>query len=193
MSECRKFISLVSRNTKCYFKDKFTFFISLLNPLILLLLFATFLRNVYIESFTMAFPEGVSVDNTILEGIAGAWLLSSIIGVSSVTVAFCSNTIMILRNLVRNALCGRSGKFYFQSGRAFRSLVARNCVVRIYLRRVYAFSTVFRRLAQRALYAPRHLRREHTPQPLYERLSRCPFGCGNTVAGNRRYYEKLRR
>ena len=193
MLECRKFISLVSRNTKCYFKDKFTFFISLFNPLILLLLFATFLRNVYIESFTMAFPESFSVDNRIIEGIAGAWLLSSIIGVSSVTVAFCSNTIMILRNLVRNALCGRSGKFYFQSGRAFRSLVARNCVVRIYLRGVYAFGTVFRRLAQRALYVPRHLRREHTPQPLYERLSRCPFGCGNTVAGNRRYYENLRR
>lgn len=96
MWECRKFISLVSRNTKCYFKDKFTFFISLLNPLILLLLFATFLRNVYIESFTMAFPEGVSVDNTILEGIAGAWFMSSIIGVSSVTVAFCSNIIMIM-------------------------------------------------------------------------------------------------
>jgi multidrug/hemolysin transport system permease protein len=96
MSECRKFISLVSRNTKCYFKDKFTFFISLLTPLILLLLFVTFLRNVYIESFTMAFPEGVSVDNTIIEGIAGAWLMSSIIGVSSVTVAFCSNTIMIM-------------------------------------------------------------------------------------------------
>lgn len=57
MSECRKFISLVSRNTKCYFKDKFTFFISLFTPLILLLLFVTFLRNVYIESFTMAFPE----------------------------------------------------------------------------------------------------------------------------------------
>ncbi len=169
MSECRKFITLVSRNTKCYFKDKFTFFISLLNPLILLLLFVTFLRNVYIESFTMAFPESFSVDNRIIEGIAGAWLMSSIIGVSSVTVAFCSNTIMILRNLVRNALCGRSGKFYFQSGRAFRSLVARNCVVRIYLRGVYALGTVFRRLAQRALYAPRHLRREHTPQPLYER------------------------
>lgn len=57
MSECRKFISLVSRNTKCYFKDKFTFFISLLTPLILLLLFVTFLRNVYIESFRAGFPQ----------------------------------------------------------------------------------------------------------------------------------------
>lgn len=95
MTECKKLLSLVGRNTKYYFKDKFTFFISLITPLILLVLFVTFLRNVYIESFTAFFPEGFSVDDRIIEGIAGAWLMSSILGVSAVTVAFCSNTIMI--------------------------------------------------------------------------------------------------
>jgi len=93
--EFKKLISLVSRNTKCYFKDKFLFFISLITPLILLVLFATFLRNVYIDSFMSAFPEGFTVDNRVLEGITGAWLMSSILSVSSVTVAFCSNIVMI--------------------------------------------------------------------------------------------------
>ncbi len=93
--ECRKLVSLIRRNTKCYFKDKFMFFISMITPLILLILFATFLRNVYIESFKSAFPENFTVDNRILEGITGAWLMSSILSVSSVTVAFCSNVIMI--------------------------------------------------------------------------------------------------
>lgn len=96
MTEYKKLLSLIGRNTKCYFKDKFTFFISLITPLILLVLFVTFLRNVYIESFSASFPENFTVDDRIIEGIAGAWLMSSILGVSAVTVAFCSNTIMIL-------------------------------------------------------------------------------------------------
>ena len=98
MVECKKFISLVSRNTKCYFKDKFTFFMSLLTPLILLVLFATFLRNDYVDSFRAALTSNncqFENQNRLIEGMAGAWLLSSIVGVSSVTVAFMSNLIMI--------------------------------------------------------------------------------------------------
>ncbi len=93
--ECKKLISFVGRNTKCYFKDKFMFFVSLLSPIILLILFATFLRNVYIDSFQTSLPENFAFNSRILEGITGAWLMSSILSVSSVTVAFCSNVIMI--------------------------------------------------------------------------------------------------
>ncbi len=57
MGECKKLINLVSRNTKSYFKDKFMFFMSLITPLILFVLFVTFLRNVYIDSFNSAFSE----------------------------------------------------------------------------------------------------------------------------------------
>lgn len=92
--ECKKLVSLVKRNTKSYFKNKFTFFMSLITPLILLVLFVTFLRNVYIDSFKSIF-DGAEVDNKILNGVVGAWLMSSILSVSSVTVAFCSNIIMI--------------------------------------------------------------------------------------------------
>lgn len=93
--ECKKLVTLVARNTKCYFKDKFLFFVSMITPLILLVLFATFLRNVYIDSFKSAFPEGFTAQDRVLEGITGAWLMSSILSVSSVTVAFCSNVVMI--------------------------------------------------------------------------------------------------
>ena len=81
MTEIKKLISLVGRNTKCYFKDKMTFFMSLITPLILLILFVTFLRNVYLDAFKSAFPEGFTVNGRILEGIAGAWLMSSILSV----------------------------------------------------------------------------------------------------------------
>ena len=48
-----KLMSLVQRNTKVFFKDKGMFFTSLVTPLILLLLFVTFLGNVYRDSFAM--------------------------------------------------------------------------------------------------------------------------------------------
>ena len=43
MQEAKKLCSLIGRNTKTYFKDKFLFFTSMLTPLILLVLFFTFL------------------------------------------------------------------------------------------------------------------------------------------------------
>ena len=95
-AELKKFVSLVGRNTKCYFKDKFTFFMSLITPMILFVLFVTFLRNVYIESFNSIFKQiNVTVDKVLIDGCAGAWLMSSILSVSAVTVGFCSNVIMI--------------------------------------------------------------------------------------------------
>ncbi len=95
MLECKKMFALISRHTKCYFKNKFMFFTSLITPLILLVLFATFLRNIYVESFEMIASEfETTIKPNVLNGITGAWLMSSILSVSSVTVAFCSNIIM---------------------------------------------------------------------------------------------------
>lgn len=95
MLECKKMFALITRNTKCYFKNKFVFFTSLISPLILLVLFATFLRNVYVESFeNIAAEFEITIAPRVLNGITGAWLMSSILSVSAVTVAFCSNIIM---------------------------------------------------------------------------------------------------
>ena len=43
--------SLIKRNTKLYFKDKAMFFTSLITPLILLVLYGTFLSKVFEDSF----------------------------------------------------------------------------------------------------------------------------------------------
>ena len=94
--EWKKMCALTARNVKCYFKDKFLFFVSLLTPMILLVLFVTFLRTVYIDSF-----KGIlalfdfQADESLLNGLAGSWLLSSVMSVCAVTVAVCSNAVMI--------------------------------------------------------------------------------------------------
>ena len=89
------FIALTKRNTKLFFKDKGMFFTSLITPIILLVLYATFLAKVYRESFTSAIPEFMSVSDKLIDGCVGGQLFSSLLAVSCVTVAFCSNMIMV--------------------------------------------------------------------------------------------------
>ena len=87
--------ALTKRNTKLFFKDKGMFFTSLITPAILLVLYATFLGNVYRESFTSALPDGFELADKLIDGTVGGQLISSILAVSCVTVAFCSNMLMV--------------------------------------------------------------------------------------------------
>ena len=88
-------LALIRRNVKLFFKDKGMFFTSLITPVILLVLYATFLGDVYRDSFTGNLPEGFSMSAGIIDGLVGGELISSILAVSCVTVAFCSNTLMV--------------------------------------------------------------------------------------------------
>ena len=86
---------LVRRNTKLFFRDKGVFFTSLITPIILLVLYTTFLSNLYRESFLAGIPAEFKVSPKIIDGIVGGQLVSSLLAVSCVTVAFCSNMIMV--------------------------------------------------------------------------------------------------
>lgn len=71
------------------------FFTSLITPVILLILYVTFLAKVYRESFASALPDGFSVPEKLINGMVGAELITSLLAVSCVTVAFCSNLLMV--------------------------------------------------------------------------------------------------
>ena len=86
---------LIKRNIKLFFKDKGMFFTSLITPLILLVLYATFLGNVYKDSFTSGIPEYIKLSDKVVNGLVGGQLISSILAVSCITVAFCSNFLMV--------------------------------------------------------------------------------------------------
>ena len=90
-----QFSALFKRNTKLFFKDKGLFFTSLITPLILLVLYAVFLGKVYKDSFQMAIPEGFAIEDSLMNGLVGGQLLSSLLAVCCVTVAFCSNLLMV--------------------------------------------------------------------------------------------------
>ncbi len=84
--------NLIKRNCKLFFKDKGMFLTSLITPLILLVLYITFLGNVYRDSYASGMP---GVDEKLINALAGGQLMSSMLAVSCVTVAFCSNLLMV--------------------------------------------------------------------------------------------------
>jgi multidrug/hemolysin transport system permease protein len=78
--------ALIKRNVRLFFSDKALFLVSLITPAILLLLYVTFLGNVYTDSLRLA--GGDMLSDELVDGFAGAQLISSILAVSCVTVSF---------------------------------------------------------------------------------------------------------
>lgn len=91
----RRMCELVLRNTKMYFKDMGMFLTSLITPAILLILFMTFLGSIYKDSFVSAIPKGLEVSDKLISGLVAGQLSSAMLATSCVTVAFCSNLLMV--------------------------------------------------------------------------------------------------
>ena len=98
----KQLLCLIRRNTTLFFRDKGLFFTSLITPMILLVLYATFLGNLYrdtivqiIDALNAATPTPANIDSRIIEGFVGGQLLSSILAVSCVTVSVSSNMLMV--------------------------------------------------------------------------------------------------
>ncbi len=87
--------ALIRRNVKLFFCDKGMFFTSMVTPLILIMLFITFLGEVYRDAFLSAIPEGMSLSKSLENAFVNGWLFSSLLGVCTVTVSFCSNLLMV--------------------------------------------------------------------------------------------------
>lgn len=87
---------LIKRNMTLFFKDKGMFLTSLITPLILLMLYATFLGNVYRDAFVVTLEEvGIKASDKLLNGLVGGQLFSSLLAVSTVTVSFCANMLVV--------------------------------------------------------------------------------------------------
>lgn len=86
---------LTRRSAKLFFKDKGMFFSSLITPVILLVLYVSFLSSIYRGSFVSALPSGFTLSESIIDGVVAGQLASSLLAVCCVTIAFCSNLLMI--------------------------------------------------------------------------------------------------
>ena len=61
---------LIKRNIKMFFKDKGLVLSSLITPLILILLYVTFLKNVYVDSFNSALEQvNMTIDEKYINAL----------------------------------------------------------------------------------------------------------------------------
>ena len=88
-------LAMIKRNMKLFFNDKGMFFTALITPGILLVLYATFLGNIFEDSFYAGLPDTIKLPEKVINGLVGGQLISSILAVSCVTVAFCANNLMV--------------------------------------------------------------------------------------------------
>ena len=67
----KSLFALIKRNTKLFFLDKGMLLSSLITPMILLVLYATFLKDIFYDSFAQSLPEGFEVSKSLIEGMVG--------------------------------------------------------------------------------------------------------------------------
>ena len=91
----RTVLALMDRNRKLFFKDKGMLFTSMITPVILIVLYATFLAKVFRDSFTAAIPDMITISDKLINGTVAAQLTASLMAVSCITVTFCVNLTMV--------------------------------------------------------------------------------------------------
>ena len=91
----RTVLALMDRNRKLFFKDKGMLFTSMITPVILIVLYATFLAKVFKDSFTAAIPDMITISDELINGTVAAQLTASLMAVSCITVTFCVNLTMV--------------------------------------------------------------------------------------------------
>ena len=91
----RTVLALMNRNRKLFFKDKGMLFTSMITPVILIVLYATFLAKVFRDSFTAAIPDVITISDKLINGTVAAQLTASLMAVSCITVTFCVNLTMV--------------------------------------------------------------------------------------------------
>ena len=88
---------LTRRSIKLFLRDRGMFLASMITPIILLVLYASFLGGIYSDNFTANVPESFAalVPQKLINGFVCGQLCSSLLAVSCITVAFSSNMIMV--------------------------------------------------------------------------------------------------
>ena len=85
---------LTLRHTVLFFKDKGRFLTALITPIVLIILYMTFLGTIYHDSLD-SIVKYFNVSQNTIDAFVNGYLFSSLLAVSCVTVSFCSNMIMV--------------------------------------------------------------------------------------------------
>lgn len=86
--------TMAKRNLKLFFLDKAGVFFSLLAPLIVLVLYILFLRDVQIDSITAGF-EGTPLDTKKVASFIDSWMIAGTVSIACLTVSLSACTTMV--------------------------------------------------------------------------------------------------
>lgn len=88
-------MNLVRRNRKLFFRDRGMVMSAMITPFILIVLYGTFLANVYKDSLVSDIPDFMDISEKLVNGTVAGQLAAALLAVSCVTVTFCVNLTMI--------------------------------------------------------------------------------------------------
>lgn len=74
-------MSLVNRNRKLFFRDKGMLVSAMITPIILIVLYATFLAKVYRDSFLSNMPETLPISDKLINGTVAGQLVAALLAV----------------------------------------------------------------------------------------------------------------
>ena len=115
----RTVLALMNRNRKLFFKDKGMLFTSMITPVILIVLYATFLAKVFRDSFTAAIPDVITISDKLINGTDVNWLVASIHnlglpGLENPTVEKCTQLWLNIAHDPKVNVIGHSGSPEFR-------------------------------------------------------------------------------
>ena len=72
-------LALIKRNRKLFFRDKGMLISSLITPIILIVLYGTFLANIYRDSFQSALPDFFKISDKLVDGTVASQLAAGLL------------------------------------------------------------------------------------------------------------------
>ncbi|VEU80430.1 ABC transporter permease [Haploplasma axanthum] len=86
---------LTKRNILIFLKNKTTLFFSMIAPILILVIYILFMGDLQINMIKDSLPSDIVVSTKDIRGIANAWMVSGIVGISSLTVSLNSMFVAI--------------------------------------------------------------------------------------------------
>ena len=86
---------LTKRNILIFFQNKTTLVFSMMAPVLILVIYILFMGDFQINTIRGFIPEGQSVSDADIATVANAWMISGILGISSLTISLNSMFVAI--------------------------------------------------------------------------------------------------
>lgn len=86
---------LTKRNILIFFQNKTTLIFSLMAPILILVIYVLFMGDFQVTSIRAMLPNDTNVTNQEIKMVANAWMISGILGISSLTISLNSMFVAI--------------------------------------------------------------------------------------------------